>query len=366
MLQEVEENQEEELRRKVRAKKRVRGLLIAINALLACYFVFELSMKIADFVSASGTEDSDIIALNGNSRSRSIELYDRYIAKDEDGLYRTTDAYDFGIYGDYLHLSTHATEAGKYTSFRSLYLQNVSSGISFDSSMNRSLNGAYLNGGIRLSSLEKGDYLVFDEILTEQTYASKHRAVKIRSASGIHKTIYTLPDSSGTRKKITVKSKDSSPALVLSVSACNALPKNCYDFVLIGSASATQSFRSLFSADYKILAADSLEEAVQAASLYCFVLSEREDMLVSSYLSLNDESIVGDELYGGESVIADQDKNVYIRELGGYMTGAGSCIYGDEQTCLVRPYLTDRDPGKKVAVVPESVARADIDRFIEI
>lgn len=366
MLQEVEENQEEELRRKIRSKKRVRGLLIAINAILACYFVFELSMKIADFVSASGTEDSDIIALDGNSRNRSIELYDRYIAKNEDGLYQTTDAYDFGIYGDYLHLSAYGIEPGKYTSFRNLYLQNVSSGISFDSSMNRSLNGAYLNGGIRLSSLDKGDYLVFDEILTEQTYASKHRAVKIRSASGIRKTVYTLPDSSGMRKKITVKSKDSSPALVLSVSSCNALPKDCYDFVIIGSSSATQYFRSLFSADYKIFAADSLKEAVQVSSLYCFVLDEREHTLVSSYLSPTDENMIADERYGGDSAIAKQDKNVYIRELGGYLTDAGSCVYGDDETCLVRPYLTDHDPGKKVAVVSESVARSDIDRFVEV
>ena len=53
---------EDSLAKKVRSKKRIRGLLIFINVILASYLVFEASMKIYNFASSLNNKE-DIILL---------------------------------------------------------------------------------------------------------------------------------------------------------------------------------------------------------------------------------------------------------------------------------------------------------------
>lgn len=348
----VEEKKEEELSRKIKSKRRVRGLLIAINVLLAGYLVFEIVSKIVDSVS-NRVEDSDIITLNGSSRKDSLALYNRYVAKKDDGSYDVEEVFDYGIYGDYLHLSKSTYEVGSYSSFEGLSLINVSSK-KFDSSeVVKVIEKEYLNGGIRLTSLSVGDYLVFPGIINISEKDRPHKALKIRSYEGINKVVYSLPNESGHRKKIQVKSKDSSPSLVISVSEVGKLPNNYYDMVLIGTQS--EAYRAKLDSSLSYFMAKTLEEAFLAKANYCLVVdSIYQDLTVSHYYKC-DENVVHDNLYGEDSLISLQDENVFIRELGGYLTNSGSGIPSDKNTLITKPYLEKNTIGKIVLLCNENI-----------
>ena len=341
---------EENLLQKVRSKKRIRGLLIFINVALCSYFVFCLVSSIVDYAS-SNTSETEIIPLNGNSIEKSKELYNQYIAKDESGNYITSDVYDFGIYGGYLSLSKEAITKGNYTSFENISLINVSSDIIDFTSINNSVDKNYLNGGIDLTSLSKGDYLVFDEFITENNIDGLHKAIKIRSNVGIEKTIYTLPDENETRKKITIKSKDSSPSLVISVNEVTSLPSEYYDYVVIGDETQINEFKenNNISASVKISYVNDLLSAFKIDSNYCIYLTNEEKMIVSSYVKTTDENVINNI---DESILEENKKvyTSYINELGGNLTFTGSCNKEDENSFITKPYLKGYDIGKFVVV----------------
>ncbi len=345
MAEEIQNStQEENLIRKVKSKRRIRGLLIAIDVLLIGFFAFELVSTIIDRVSKK-VEDTDIISLNGNSRKDSLTLYNKYVLKDENDNYLTEDVYDYGIYGDYLHLSNRRIDVASYSSYNQISLINVSSKYISGLDITKEVKGNYLDGGIKLSSLEKGDYLLFSELINIEDIYNPHRALKIRSAEGISETIYSLPDKAGKRKKIQIKSKDSSPCLVISVSDNAILPKTYYDFVIMGN--GVEKFENkLEGLTYYV--ATSLQDAFLQSANYFLYLDENNEGITSSYyLSKGQHG----ELYGGDSIISKQDKNEYIRELGGYLTSSGSCLNGDDTTFVVKPYLSLNQKGKLSLII---------------
>lgn len=351
----LEENkiEEEKLLKKVKNKKRVRGLLIVINCLLASYLIFEVGRKIYDVINAPTIQDEEIILLNGEDKNASLSLYDKYISKDNAGNYLTEDVYDYGIYGGYLHLSKEAIAPGCYSSFNSLAVVKVEeNNVAFNSNWNKEIKGSYLDGGIDLLSLDVGDYIVIDSFITEYNYDQKFEAVKIRSNKGINKVVYSLPDSSSQRKKITIKSKDSSPCLVISVEKVSSIESTFYDYVFIGKEEDVIKYTSSFSAGIKVARFNTIEEAYAVDCCYAFVIDKDiEHNTVSHYIE--NTTCIKDDLYGGESIIANQDKNKYIRELGGYLTYSGSALKGDENTFITRPYLGDHDKGKYVFVIKD-------------
>lgn len=361
MIEEIENKESEErLIQKVKSKKRIRGLLIGINTILACYLVFEIITKINDFVSSS-TNESDIIPLNGNSRTESLSIYDKYLLKDNQGEFLTSDAYDFGIYGGYLHLSDSAMTVNSYHSFKNTSLINVTTRV--QTSLNQITNSEYLNGGINLTSLEVGDYLVFDEYITEQNFSNKHKAIKLRSERGIEKTIYSLPKENGYRKKITIKSKDSSPSLVISVSEINSLPKDYYDFVFIGDDDNVNEYLNKMSSNLKVLKTKSLLEAFKTKSNYCFSLLETEKIIAPKYINISASMIESIE-YKDDFLVNDYSFGEYAKELGGYLTNSGSCQKGQESTFITKPYLEGNDVGKVFFGISSNTSFDDIKNLI--
>ena len=336
--EDVKENIED-IETKFLAKQRVRGLLIGINVVLAAYLLFEIGSLIYEKVSLS-IHDENYINLYGTSKRDSQTLYDTYLLKDEEGNYVVEELYDYGIYGDYLHLSKNAITPGSYSSIENTYIRRVKYfdevHVDFDSKNNVLFNEYYLDGGLRLSSLDEGEYLLLDAYIMETNYDEKHRAFKIRSEEMIYQTIYTLPDNNGMRRKIDVKSIDSSPSLVISVTDVDELPSGYYDFVFIGE--GFEEYSATIDNKYKVYHASSLLDAYKAQSTYCFVLDDTQDeVLASNYI--NSPLIKRGNLFGGTSSIALQDKNDYIRELGGYLLGAGSCIGPEsESSFIVKPY----------------------------
>lgn len=331
-MEEIDNQQQEELLRKVRAKKRVRGLLIFVNVLLASYLVFEVVMKTVDYVSYS-LEDNEIITLNGNSKSKSLEIYDKYLVKENDA-YKVEEIYDFGIYGGYLNLSKYQIEENKYSSISNVGLINVSQTV-FDNNCNKTIEKNYLNGGINLFSLAKGDYLLCQDIVTIDNINGKIIPYKIRSEKGIEKTVFSLPDENGKRTKVVVKSKDSSPSLVISVSETNTLPQDYYDFVLVGEENNFHQFNG-----YKYKIVDNLLDAFKVKANYAFIYDDVEDILTDKHIrnSNYDDNYLN---------------NYYFNELGGYLTFAGSCKENDKNSFVVKPYMEDHENGKLTLVIKD-------------
>ena len=96
-----------------------------------------------------------------------------------------------------------------------------------------------------------------------------------------------------------------------------------------------------------------------------FVLDDTQDeVLASNYI--NSPLIKRGNLFGGTSSIALQDKNDYIRELGGYLLGAGSCIGPEsESSFIVKPYQGKNDKGKYTLVFNTEVEFSQILEIIK-
>lgn len=362
MIEEVKTPEvEEDVVRKAKSKKRVRGLLIVINALLASYLVFEITSKIIHSVNNYINADGDIVLLDDKNAEESMEVYNKYVLKDE-----VSSVYDYGIYGYSLHLSSSRIDEVPFSSFDALAIRNISSSQSFNSNMNKVIERNYLNGGIDLSSLEVGEHLVLDTILTADSQHLAHKGVKVRSENGLNKTLYTLPDAQNQRKKIRVRSKETSPCLVISVDMVPSIPSDYYDIVLYGEETLTSAYKANIPANVKVFTTNSLKDAYKVNASICLALDDTlEKPLVSQYVK-GDELFIHDESYGGNSLIASQDKNKIIRELGGYLTKAGMRIKDIEETFEVAPSLGDHDNGKFVSVIPSTVTYQDIINIMEL
>ena len=76
--------------------------------------------------------------------------------------------------------------------------------------------------------------------------------------------------------------------------------------------------------------------------------------------------ITRDNLFGGTSTIALQDRNDYIRELGGYLLGAGSCIGPEcESSFIIKPYQEKNDIGKYTLIFNKDVSFENILEIIK-
>ena len=357
MIEEVKTpEQEDDVVRKAKSKKRIRGLLIVINALLASYLTFEITAKIINSVNHYINADGEIILLNDKNAEESMEVYNKYVLKDE-----VSSVYDYGIYGYSLHLSSSRIDVNNYSSFDTLAVRNISSSKAFNSSMNKVIEGNYLNGGIDLSQLEVGEHLVLDTVLTADVHHLAHKGVKVRSEEGMNKTLYTLPDSQNQRKRIKVRSKESSPCLVISVDLVPSIPTDYYDIVLFGEEELTSAYQSSIPANVKVYRTDSLLEAYKVNASICIAIDDALNKpLVSQYIK--DDGLVFDHdvSFGGDSLISSQDKNKIIRELGGHLTKAGMRIKDIEETFDVAISLGDHDNGKYVSVVPSTMPYQDI------
>lgn len=351
---------EDNLAKKVRSKKRIRGLLIFINVVLASYLVFEASMKIYNFASSLNNKE-DIILLNNKNREESLKIYDQFLIKNND-QYINYEIYDIGIYGGYLHLSYTNMDNHFYQLKNNITsLINVTNNIYQNTFFNEETDENYLNTGINLTKLENGDYILVNEYITSDDENNKHIALKLNNINDYEKTIYTLPNENGERKKIVIKNKYSSPCLVISVSNINSLPQNYYDFALIGEEEKVSSFTKKFD-KYKIAHCSSLIDAFKTNSNYSLILKDVEKTLVPSQIKIKDSF---KDLVSNENIVIDEYKYYeYVTELGGNLLHAGSCKEGVTSSFVVKPYLKGNDNGKYVVVINENIDQEYLSKII--
>ena len=156
-MQTLEElKSEESLNKKIRQKRRIRGVLIIVNSLLIAYAGYLTVASIVDLVKDNKLkEQGDIITLNDKNIEKSLELYDRYVTDKHDVV-------DVATYGRYLLTSssrvTHTTFENKGTATLFKVVEN--NAIFGDLKLTYTLDNS-INSQIDLYSLEEGDYLIY-------------------------------------------------------------------------------------------------------------------------------------------------------------------------------------------------------------
>lgn len=326
-------SQEEELKRKLRQKKRIRGCLILANALLLAYFSYLLVDTIVKKVSEKQQIiNSEIIQLNGKSSSKSKEIYEERISN-------TIDVNDFAIYGKYLLTSSSRVSYSSLNYKNNIWLVDLlKNPFVIDSSLKYTL-GTKLDEQVDLFTLEDGDYMICDSV---DTYQSKGVCYHYTGDELLETTIYTFPDENNHRRKITIKGKASSPAIVISVEKINLLPTNHFDFVVIGEKDDFDIFKNT---TYQVKYVNTLKEAYLTNASYAISVSENEGIYTSNYVKEN--TLKPSKI--SSSVYDSLDEDNAIRELGGYVFNAG---YGvsieDTNEKISKASLEIKSTGKEV------------------
>ncbi len=191
---------------------------------------------------------------------------------------------------------------------------------------------------IDFSKVSAGDYLIYPYYGDEKT--DKPDCYSLADESTVLTSIYTLPDSNGERKKVTLKNNASSPFSLITVKNCGSvIPDDYYDAVLFyqeytdgktASAVSSESVDKLKSIQnsiyeengYKIYVACSLEEAVNVnATVSLCVSSSQEEIMTSLFTNTNYDSYNVSALE--ESELVGYDKVPEIRECVGYLDHGG-------------------------------------------
>lgn len=309
-----EYSQEELFIRKVRQKKRIRGCLIVLNAILLCYFSYLVIDTVVDsIVEKNRVINSEIIQLNGKSSSKSKELYDKHISS-------TIDVNDFATYGKYLVTSSSRVTYQNVHLNQEVWLADLlANPFIFNTKLKFTLGNA-LNEQIDLFALKQGDYMLCESV---NTYASNGMAYHYSGEELVDITLYSFPDENNHRTKISVKGKASSPALVISVERINLLPSNNYDFVVIGN---KEEFDIFHNTNYQVKYVSSLKEAYLINASYALNLKDESEILSSNYVNIETSkpNLISGSFYN------QLDEDNAIRELGGYIFNAGYGVSEEE------------------------------------
>ena len=315
-MQTLEELKEEELlNKKIRQKRRIRGVLIIVNALLIAYAGYLTVASIVDAVKNNQErEQGEIITLLDKSPAGSLELYNEYV----NSKYSIVDV---ATYGKYLLVSssrvtpTSFMNKGTATLFKVVENNPTFNEPNFVYNLNENINSQ-----IDLFSLSQGDYLIYKDI--DVTALNQKTAYHYTGVNLFEETLYSLPHEDGTRTKITIKGKESSPALVVSVTDVAACPEEYYDFIILDDSSNEEKelkWIDSLSKDYKVKEVSSLVEAYKMDA--SFVINIEDSNLVYTTHYFGSDSPTNGIIDKGP--LKGLDSNNAIRELGGYLFNAG-------------------------------------------
>ena len=325
--------QEEALKKKIRQKRRIRGCLIVLNALLLCYFSYLMVDTIVERVVEKKQEiNNEIIQLNGKSSSKSKEIYEKYISS-------SIDVNDFATYGKYFLSSSSRVSKDDFHFEDEIQLVNLlKSNFMVESKYNFTF-GQKIDEQLDLFYLDKGDYMICKSIAQAKGIAYHYTGDDL-----LEITLYSFPDEFNHRKKISIKGKDSSPALIISVEAINLLPKDNFDFVVIGKESEFPIFKNT---NYQVKYVETLKEAYLANASYAINLLDDEETIISSnYVSLDTSK--SNKISDTNTIYDSLDSDNAIRELGGYVFYAGFGVKKEVGEDIYKASSEIKSTGKEV------------------
>ena len=305
--------EEQKYRRSQRTKLIIRVVLIVLNILLIGYLLAEIVIMVKDIVYNDKKDESSYITLCG----KSTKVTNRYYGESSNG--ETVELNDYAVVGTKLFLSKYRIDSSYNTGFTKFRLKNVCA----DSNNDIITSGNYIN----LEELDKGDYLVYPN---DEGYG------KIKKSKPVLDTVYSLKDSNGNIKKISIKNNTKTPAMVISVSYVTSLPADYYDLVVYNGTDP-KIIKELDDKKVKVCRDYQCVYNTRAT----FAVTVGEEYLSPSYLNTIAGYVKSETAKIGDYLL---EKNDFIREASGHITSAGLCI--SDETCVVTPYLTDSHIGK--------------------
>ena len=235
MAELITEVSDEELVTKLKAKRRIRGLLIAINFVLFGYLAFNIGASIVDLVDASKRVEG-LVSLKDKSPKESLEIYKQYIKSDEDVI-----GGDFAIYGDYILFTKGNFDIDNLDLYENVQLAKVQenkNNLVKDSSLNYVGIDQYFNTGVNIfydksgNALELGDYFFY---IDSVDINSMGKILRINNGLEMKYVNYSLPDEEGKRIKSTIYAYKDNPAFIMNIDYAYGLPEGYVDALVIGS-----------------------------------------------------------------------------------------------------------------------------------
>ena len=359
------EKKKKELKRKIQKRNTKRFFLILLNAILASYLVYCLYDTGLEFYRKHFESDSsNIISIGGYSESRSLDIYNKVIDKDENGNFQTIEAVDFSFIGGYLNFKScnnMQKEDGTllFSSFETYTLRYITEEGKYEKSNPYTDINNYINKSIFLfdNELKEGDYIIYPyafEINKEQT------PLKIESQKGINEVYYS-PIIDGKRRQINIKSKASSPALVITIKNIYAPEKTYNDIAILYENDEDKSAllsifdEGLFSTKYIFKSQSQRQDLISlynAKATVSLIINSGSDIVLSHYFDISSLSnnyeipVYKNDTLSNEDSISCYDEDMFIRELGGHIFNAGSALStSDGSTKYLSGYKNEFDMG---------------------
>ena len=330
-------NQSEKKKVSTLIVKIISGTLVIASAALLCYSAFLLINQSKE----SATNDS-YITLNGKTIQESKTVYSEF------GIQKKKKASDFALLGSKFFLSeskitpsllSSGTEAVFGQGSKNLYLYNLTSKQStFALGQTDTDSHRYY---IDLNGLSEGDFLCYS---STGPFASNkdYHPYSLSTNQSINYTTYTLPNSDGIRKRITIRNNKESPYLLLNVKNCGStLPTKNYDVVIFPAEytkkdstlektttytdkeweSLTSTLTEKLPKRYKVKFASSLQEAYDTNATLSIAIGKQDGDYTSTYIATSTSSYLTDTLTDG--TLKGYDTYPEIREMASYLGKAG-------------------------------------------
>lgn len=334
--------------------KKQSGWEIVTKVILAALAVSAIALSVYSIYAAihdkaySQEQGDSYLCLTGKSYSESKTIYDSFGTADRTITNQLTIK-DYAFVGDQLFFSQSKISPSLLTAANTAkiigtgYTDIALYDLTDDVALMATSRTDFANGrfAIDCSSLTEGDYLLYPlSALTTGSGKSAIYPFSINTDESIRKTVYTLPDKDGKRKRITIKDNAVSPYTLLTVKeAGSVLPDNVYDAVLLNQqfvnnanigASDTMAVTEMtriadainLQSIYAIKVVDSISTANSVNANASIVLSTATANSLSVY---NPKTITGftTSLLGSTSSLSGYDAVPEVRELTGYLDCAG-------------------------------------------
>ena len=235
MAELITEVSDEELVTKLRAKRRIRGLLIVINFVLFGYLAFNIGSSIVDLVEASKRVDG-LVSLKDKSPKESLEIYKEYIKSDDDVI-----GGDFAIYGDNILITKNNFDIENIDIYQNVQLAKIQENksdlkkdisLSYTSIDNKFTTGVNLFNDVMGNKLQPGDYFFY---IDSTDINNMGKILKVNNGLEMKYVNYSLPNEEGERVKSTIYAYKDNPALIMNIEYVYSLPDDYVDVLVIGN-----------------------------------------------------------------------------------------------------------------------------------
>lgn len=316
MAELITEVSDEELVTKLRAKRRIRGLLIVINFVLFGYLAFNIGSSIVDLVEASKRVDG-LVSLKDKSPKESLEIYKEYIKSDDDVI-----GGDFAIYGDNILLTKNNFDIENIDVYQNVQLAKIQENksdlkkdisLSYTSIDNKFTTGVNLFNDVMGNKLQPGDYFFY---IDSTDINNMGKILKVNNGLEMKYVNYSLPNEEGERVKSTIYAYKDNPALIMNIEYVYSLPDDYVDVLVIGNQEHYQLINDKIAPNAKVR----YEENISNEDAY---LSNARTII--KIIDDDKTNVESDIIYSYSAVDSDYSNkdNSFVLAMAGYANSKG-------------------------------------------